>query len=262
MSVCPVSFGVLAGHKIYRSIFTKGVTRLRQFIEWMMTFSLSEFQSIALLKMIMASVCGALVGLEREMKGRPAGLKTFSLVCLGSALVIITNDYICQFITSGNGDMARMAAQVISGIGFLGAGSIMVTNHNQVRGLTTAAALWVTAALGITIGAGFYFGGIAGLFVLYISSAIYKYIDRKIMEKSRIMKVYVEGQTEEFMLDLIDYFSQEKFHVLSLQRKSENKWYSQDACATIEVDFGKRVLHKKVLECIREITGIRYVEEI
>lgn len=228
----------------------------------MISLGFSEFQSIALIKMVLASVCGALVGLEREMKGRPAGLKTFSLVCLGSALVIITNDYICRFITNGNGDMARMAAQVISGIGFLGAGSIMVTGHNQVRGLTTAAALWVTAALGITIGAGFYFGGIAGLLVLYVSSAIYKWIDRKIMEKSRIMKVYVEGKTEAFLLELVTYFSQENIRVLSLQRKSENKWYSEDACATIEMDFGKRVLHTKILEYIRGIEGVRYVEEI
>lgn len=235
---------------------------MKNIIEWIMTCGLSEFQSIALLKMMMASVCGALVGLEREMKGRPAGLKTFSLVCLGSALVIITNDYICQFITQGNGDMARMAAQVISGIGFLGAGSIMVTGHNQVRGLTTAAALWVTAALGITIGAGFYFGGIAGLAVLYISSAVYKYIDRKIMETSRIMKLYVEGQSEELMLDLVAYFSQQNFRVLSLQRKSENKWYSEDTCAMIELDCRKRILHKRILDYIRGLEGIRYVEEI
>lgn len=235
---------------------------MESIIGWLTMAGLSEFQSITLVKMIMASVCGALVGFERELKGRPAGLKTFSLVCLGSALAIITNDYICKFITPGNGDMARMAAQVVSGIGFLGAGSIMVTGHNQVRGLTTAAALWVTAALGITIGAGFYFGGIGGLVVLYISSAIYKLIDFKILEKSRIMKIYVEGETEEFLLDLVSYFSEENYRVLSLQRKSENKWYSKDACATIELDFGKRVLHQKVIAYIREVDGVRYVEEI
>lgn len=235
---------------------------MKDMIEWLVTAGLSEFQAIVLIKMIMASACGALVGLEREMKGRPAGLKTFSLVCLGSALVIITNDYICRFVTPGTGDMARMAAQVISGIGFLGAGSIMVTGHNQVRGLTTAAALWVTAALGITIGAGFYFGGIAGLFVLYISSTFYKLIDWKIVQNSRIMKIYVEGKDEEFMLALISYFQREGIRILTLQRRSDNKWYAADTCATIEMDFGKRILHKKVVDYISKIDGIRYVEEI
>ena len=125
------------------------------FLDFAITCGLSEFEGIALLKLIMSSLCGGLIGLEREMKGRPAGLKTFSLVCMGSTLVMITNDYIFIFLSLGNGDAARMAAQVISGIGFLGAGSIMVTGHNQVKGLTTAAALWVTAALGIAIGSGF-----------------------------------------------------------------------------------------------------------
>lgn len=227
-----------------------------------MMVGFSEFESIAVIKMLMASVCGALVGLGREMKGRPAGLKTFSLVCLGAALVIITNDYIYQFVTPGSGDMARMAAQVISGIGFLGAGSIMVTGHNQVRGLTTAAALWVTAAIGIAIGSGFYFGGIAGLAILYISSALYKTIDSKLVEKSRIMRVYIEGVSEDFLLELVDYFAKENYRVLSLERKSENKWYSKDTCAAIEIDFGKRIPHQQLIDHIKVMNGIRYVEEI
>ena len=87
--------------------------------------------------------------MERELKGRPAGMKTFSLVCIGAAMVMITNEYIINTVSDGNGDIGRLAAQVISGIGFLGAGTIIVTGNNQIRGLTTAAALWVTAAMGI-----------------------------------------------------------------------------------------------------------------
>lgn len=232
------------------------------FLEFAITCGLSEFEGIALLKLIMSSLCGGLIGLEREMKGRPAGLKTFSLVCMGSTLVMITNDYIFIFLSLGNGDAARMAAQVISGIGFLGAGSIMVTGHNQVKGLTTAAALWVTAALGIAIGSGFYFGGIAAMFVIYVTSMVYRWLDRKIMERSRIMRIYVEGESEEFMLLLVDYFNRHGIKVLSLSRKAENKWYMEDTSAMIELDFGKNTLHQVVLEEIRQIEGLRYVEEI
>ena len=107
-------------------------------------FSDSRFEVVALFRMIIASICGGLIGLEREMKGRPAGLKTFSLVCIGATLAMITNEYISIYY-GGSGDLARMAAQVISGIGFLGAGTIIVTGTNQVRGLTTAAALWEMA---------------------------------------------------------------------------------------------------------------------
>lgn len=235
---------------------------VQEIIEVFSAFGLTEFESRALLKMLLASVCGATIGLEREMRGRPAGLKTFSLVCLGATLIMITNDYIFQFISKGSGDLSRMAAQVVSGIGFLGAGSIMVTSHNRVQGLTTAAALWVTAAIGISIGAGFYFGGIAGLCVVQVSSFIYKHLDKKIMARSKIMILYVEGRNERFLMNLVDYFHENHMKVTSLKRKSENKWYTEDTCVTIVLEFMKRTSHKDVLQQIRQIEGICYVEEL
>lgn len=235
---------------------------MEQYLEYAMRLGLSEFEGVALFKMLMATICGGFIGLEREMKGRPAGLKTFSLVCMGATLAMITNEYIVNTLSGGSGDTARMAAQVISGIGFLGAGTIMVTGHNQVKGLTTAAALWVTAALGIAIGSGFYFGGAAAMVVIYLSSFAYRIIDRKIMEHSRVMRIYVEGMDEEFMLRLIEFFGKRQIRVLSLVRKSENKWFAQDTCAMIEMELMKKQRHEVVLEAMREIEGIRYVEEI
>ncbi|EHE96338.1 MgtC/SapB family protein [Enterocloster citroniae] len=230
-------------------------------IEYFISWGLSEFEINSLLKIFLSSICGGLIGLEREIKGRPAGLKTFSLVCLGATLIMITNDYICHYTNHESGDLARMPAQVVSGIGFLGAGSIMVTGNNQVRGLTTAAALWVTAALGIAIGCGFYFGGIAGLLIIYVTSTAYCICDKKIMEKSRNMTICIEGESEEFMLNLFSFFDKYNIKVKSLQRKSENKWYATDVCAIIEIQFTKRILHKVVIEEIKQIKGSRYVDE-
>ena len=234
----------------------------RSFLKELLLSNLTKFEYCVLFKLLLAAVCGAIIGFEREMRGRPAGLKTFSLVCLGSTLIMVTNDYIFRYVTGGTGDITRMAAQVVSGIGFLGAGSIMVTGHNQITGLTTAAALWVTAALGIAIGSGFYFGALSGLAFIYAASLFFRYLDKKIIERSRIMKIYVEGKNEMFMLKLVDYFDQNNIRVLALQRKSENKWYAEDTCATIELDLGKRSLHKELLEGIRKMEDLRYVEEI
>lgn len=220
-----------------------------------------SFEIVALFRMIVASVCGGLIGLERELKGRPAGMKTFSLVCIGATLAMITNDYISKNL-SGGGDAARMAAQVISGIGFLGAGTIIVTGTNQVKGLTTAAALWVTAALGISIGAGFYFGGIAGIIVIFSTSLTCKLLDRVVMEKSRMMTIYAEGRDEEFMLELIKYFGDKNIRIINLVRRSENKWYKKDTCVVIELDLGKRQRHSLILEEIRKLKGIRFVETV
>ena len=174
----------------------------------------------AIIRLLLGSICGGLIGLEREMKGRPAGLKTFSLVCMGATLVMVTNEFIYVNVANSTGDSARMAAQVISGIGFLGAGTIMTTGNDRVKGLTTAAALWVTAAIGIAIGTGFYFGGIAGLIVLYLSSFTYRYIDAVIVAKSRIMRIYVEGESEEFMLNLVGFFQKNEIRIICFLRKT------------------------------------------
>lgn len=231
-------------------------------IELFMSFGLDKYESTVLLKILLASICGALIGLEREMRGRSAGLKTFSLVCLGATLIMVTNVYIYQFVSGGTGDLTRMAAQVVSGIGFLGAGSIMVTSHNRVQGLTTAAALWVTAALGIAIGAGFYFGSITGLIVVLISSVVYKRIDELIMARSKKKLLYVEGMSEEYLLRMVDYFHDNHMKVTSVKRKTQDKWYTDNTCVIVNIEFEKRILHKEVIRQIRMLEGVRYVEEI
>lgn len=219
------------------------------------------FLRAALLRVLAASVCGGLIGLERELKGRPAGLKTFSLVCIGAALAMVTNEYIAR-MSGGNEDLARMAAQVISGIGFLGAGTIIVTGTNQIRGLTTAAALWVTAALGICIGAGFYTGAFGSIGIILLSSMVCRMIDRLVAGKSRILKLYVEGVNEEFMLVLIDYLESSGIRIRNVTRRSENKWYKKDTCVMAELDLGCRRCHREVINSIRQLKGLRYVEEI
>ena len=101
------------------------------------------------LRIFSAVLLGGLMGLERGLKNRPAGMRTYMLVCVGACLIMLTNQYIFQMF--GSGDPVRMGAQVISGIGFLGAGTIIVTRRNQIKGLTTAAGLlalpWASASM-------------------------------------------------------------------------------------------------------------------
>jgi putative Mg2+ transporter-C (MgtC) family protein len=107
-----------------------------------------------ILRILAAVIFGGAIGLERGMKNRPAGLRTYMLVCVGSCLIMLTNQYLFQ--VSQAGDPMRLGAQVVSGIGFLGAGTIIVTKHNQIKGLTTAAGLWASAGVGLALGVGFY----------------------------------------------------------------------------------------------------------
>lgn len=113
-----------------------------------------------IIRILAAFLLGGVIGMERGMKNRPAGLRTYMLVCVGSCLIMLTNQYIYQVFDTG--DPVRMGAQVVSGIGFLGAGTIVVTKRNQIRGLTTAAGLWAAAAVGLAIGIGFYEAAVLG----------------------------------------------------------------------------------------------------
>ena len=122
--------------------------------------TLRDFNIVSItLRLLLAILAGGVIGIERGKHGSAAGLRTHILVCIGAAMTALTGLFVSNSLDA-SGDITRLAAQVVSGIGFLGAGMIIVKNGNIVRGLTTAAGMWATAAIGIAIGYGFYVGGI------------------------------------------------------------------------------------------------------
>lgn len=128
---------------------------------------------------------GGLIGLEREFGNRPAGFRTHTLVCMGAALVMLTSQYIFETLREYTDiDPSRLGAQVISGIGFLGAGTIM-KDGSRVRGLTTAASLWVVACIGLAIGVGFYFGALVASVFSYITLVLLKRIEGSLISDTR-----------------------------------------------------------------------------
>lgn len=142
-------------------------------------------------RLLLALVCGGILGIERGRKKRPAGFRTYMLVCIGSTLVMITSQYICSLYQ--NSDPARMSAQVISGIGFLGAGTIIVTGRNRVMGLTTAAGLWASACIGLSIGIGFLFWCYYWLYshFFFVMSVLHR-LDERVISSVKIINLYVE----------------------------------------------------------------------
>ena len=143
---------------------------LNQLISTIEPYVPNLFQNLEyLLRIFVAMVLGILIGNERKNRNKSAGTRTHALVALGSALMMVVSKY--GFFDSVQGDGARLAAQVVSGVGFLGAGMIFV-RHNLVSGLTTAAGVWTTAGIGLTIGSGMYFVGIFSAVMLVLMQNI------------------------------------------------------------------------------------------
>ena len=152
---------------------------------------LREVTLIAVIVRIFAAVLiGGIVGLERGLKNRPAGLRTYMVVCLGACLVMLTNQYVCQVF--GTGDPVRMGAQVVSGIGFLGAGTIIVTRRSQIKGLTTAAGLWTSAGVGLALGIGFYEAAITGAVAVFVVMTLLQKMDNRMHRSAKLLEVYIE----------------------------------------------------------------------
>ena len=213
------------------------------------------------LRILAAVIIGGLIGLERGMKNRPAGLRTYMLVCTGACLIMLTNQYIYQ--TFQTGDPTRMAAQVISGIGFLGAGTIIVTRRNQIKGLTTAAGLWSAAGVGLALGIGFYEAALMGGFAIFTVMTLLQKMDNRMHRKTRTVEVYMEVSAELTLGELLRTIRESEYEVQDVQRESSLETESNGNRAYIAVlKSKKRCNHIEIVESVRQIPGIVYVEEL
>jgi putative Mg2+ transporter-C (MgtC) family protein len=140
-------------------------------------------------RLSLATGCGFVLGLERTRKRRPAGLRTYMLVCVGACVTMLTGLFLREYY--GASEVARMSAQVVSGIGFLGVGTIMVTRHYRVKGLTTAAGLWCTACLGTAVGAGFYLVSFATCLIMVFIMIFADRFETAYTQRLRWVHLYV-----------------------------------------------------------------------
>lgn len=156
----------------------------------------TEFQFLStvpihcFVQLLMAVLCGALIGLERELKRKAAGIRTNAMICLGSTLYMILSEILISQHANGSGDYTRIAGQVVVGLGFIGAGTI-IQSRGRIVGLTSAATLWVVAAIGLIIGAGYpLFSLMVTLFVLFLLVVVGK-LELLLMGKCKIVATHI-----------------------------------------------------------------------
>ncbi len=217
-----------------------------------------ERMVIVAIKLILALVCGGVLGIERGRKKRPAGFRTYMLVCMGATLAMMTNQYICDVYQTG--DPSRLGAQVISGIGFLGAGTIMTTAHSKVKGLTTAAGLWAAGCIGLAIGIGFYEGAILGTFMIFVAMAALHKLDERIVGSSKLISVYVEFENMASVRNLSQFLKEKEVKVLDIETESSEKLGKTVATITLRVPNQKML--SIITYMINAVDGVIQAEEI
>lgn len=218
-----------------------------------------EYYLTIIFKLILAVLLGALIGYEREFKNRPAGLRTNILVCLGATLVqIVSLDIFISYNGISSVDPARLGAQVISGIGFLGAGTIMHEGVN-VKGLTTAAGLWVVACVGLAIGNGLYFHGILTAILAYITLRALKGIEGHVASRSPFLNIEMQLENKPGQIGRIgQILGSMNVNIKNIELK-EYGGEVLDLYLTLKIPAGRD--KKEVISKILEIESIYSLEE-
>ena len=213
------------------------------------------------LRMLLAVLCGGLIGMEREFKRRPAGFRTHILICLGAAMTTLTSQYLylsMHYYT----DMARLGAQVVAGIGFIGAGSIIVTPKQRVKGLTTAAGLWVAAIIGLAIGGGFYEGGLIVTALVLLAEMLFSKWEYRILERAPEINLYMEYESRESLEAVLKTFREREVKVLNMEVTRSDGIGPAKTCVIFTLRLNKKCLTDKLLTIINSTAGVLLVEEL
>lgn len=218
-------------------------------------------------RLVIAMLCGGMIGLERASKRRAAGFRTYMVVCMGATLAMLLNQYIDYMLVnvwqiSQTTDAARLGAQVINGIGFLGAGTIILTGTQQVKGLTTAAGLWASACMGLAIGAGFYEAALVACAMIALVIMLFGHVEEWIAKHSRNMNLLVRFETLESVSLVIEKIKAGGNIVYDVELNKGKEAEGGVPSAIFSVKLAKRVSHAAVIMAIAGEDSVRSIVEL
>lgn len=223
----------------------------------------SDFLSVAV-KLVLAMIAGGIIGLERRRKRRPAGFRTHILVCMGAALAFSINIYLFEYVLPpeySKVDIARLGAQVINGIGFLGAGTIMVTGRQQVKGLTTAAGLWASACMGLAIGTGYYeCAAIACLFI-YLTITLFNNLEKLLTSRTKNINLSLSTVDTACLRRVTEKLKTMDCTIFDVEIVNIKELDNEPPHAIIEMHQNERREHSVIIAAVAGIDGVISVEE-
>lgn len=219
---------------------------------------LREITTVAVLvRLIFAMLCGGAIGIEREHKRRTAGFRTHILICLGAAMTTMVSQFLFKEMHLYT-DIGRLGAQVIAGIGFIGAGTIIVTKRRQVKGLTTAAGLWTCAIIGLAVGAGYYEAAVLATAIILLAEIFFSRFEYWVLDNARNINIYVEYSGNEYLDSVIRLLKTYRVVILDLEITKSGA----NSCAIFQLQLPKKLSHDKLMTVVSTAEGIISVEEL
>ena len=225
-----------------------------------------------MLRIFLAMLMGGLIGLDRERKNRPAGFRTYMLVSLAAASTQILSQYLGLMLQTQWADAfaavgqrtdgVRLGAQIVSGVGFIGTGTILLTERQEVKGLTTASCLWASACMGLAIGAGFYECVIVGTILIVLVMELFPLVDDNILATSRNMNFYVEMDSIENLGTVVNCVKERDVRIYDVDIGKVEQNGEQHVRGLFSVKLPKRGPHTELLARIAMLDGIVAIEEV
>lgn len=216
-----------------------------------------------LLRIVLAFIMAGIIGIERAARKHAAGLRTYILVCLGAVIIMLTDQFLR--VAWGTGDGSRLSAAVITGVGFLGAGTILFTSRGQIKGLTTAAGLWAVACLGLCLGCGFYTASLITFVIIVLVLLFLSKFEKSYTDKRGCFEIHIEFDTRANLKEFVKYVRNQNIEIASVEH---NPAYSQSGLSVYTLVLvmkkqGKKYpSHSEFVKRVSELPYVEFVEEI
>ncbi len=224
-----------------------------------------------MLRIVLAVIVGGALGLERERRSSPAGFRTYMLVAIGSSMTVMLSQYLDLMLATqwsaaaaavgAKHDVSRFGAQVINGVGFLGAGSIILTGRKRVKGLTTAAGLWASACLGLAIGAGYYECVLVSVALILVCMYVFPALENRLILRSRYMNILAELDGLEKLGGVLTLLREQGVTVLDIDLSKQPEDHRAQLGVHLSVYLPRELNHTALLAQLAALGGMVSIEE-
>lgn len=229
-------------------------------LNWFMTEAAGISLGAVVFKLFLSVILSGLIGLERGTHKHTAGFRTHMLVCLGACVAMMTDQYIVTYISS-TADPARLGAQVITGVGFLGAGTIVLAGR-QIRGLTTAAGLWASACLGLAVGIGFFSAAIVATALIIIVLALFPKLESRIYASASSIALHIEIDKATNFMDFIKHLKEQEIPSFTTTISKTPALVQGGISFRLMIEHHSRIDREELFGKIRAFEGVYLIEEL